>query len=85
MPTKAEIEAGIAVAGYTPRDTVINILEAAEAARAGKPVARSYKWPDRITSAKTECAHAKCPDQSACRKGCIHQQPITWASDPTVQ
>lgn len=37
------------------------------------------KWPGRVTSSKskTECAHASCPDTAACRKGCIHQQPIT--------
>ena len=42
------------------------------------------KWPGRVTSSKTECAHAACVDTIACRKGCAHQQPITWADAPTL-
>ena len=42
------------------------------------------KWPDQVTSSKTECAHTTCPDQVACRKGCIHQRPITFDDAPTA-
>lgn len=84
MPTESEIEAGIRVAGVTPRDTVIDILEAAEQIRLGGPMTPAPKWPGRVTSSKTECAHAACVDATACRKGCVHQQPITWDNAPDL-
>lgn len=42
------------------------------------------KWPDRQTSSTTECAHAHCPDESKCRRGCSDQRPITWADAPEI-
>lgn len=46
---------------------------------------KTPKWPGRVTSSTTECAHAKCPDQARCRNGCINQKPITWSDDLTPQ
>lgn len=82
MPTESEIEAGIRVAGFTPRDTVIDILEAAERIRVGEPALTRSKWPGRVTSRETECTFKICPDAAGCRKGCLHQQPITWDDAP---
>jgi hypothetical protein len=42
---------------------------------------RQPKWPGRVTSSTTECAHAHCPNQKRCWNGCVDQQPITWAAN----
>lgn len=49
-----------------------------------EPPERKPKWPDRITSSTTECAHAHCPDDFRCRKGCADQRPITWDDAPEI-
>lgn len=46
--------------------------------------AKQPKWPGRVTSSTTECAHACCPDQSRCLKGCADQRPITWSDAPEI-
>jgi hypothetical protein len=46
---------------------------------------KNPKWPDRVTSSTTECAHDKCPDQARCRNGCVDQKSITWSNQPTPQ
>src|SRR5260370_38633866 len=46
---------------------------------------KTPKWPARVTSSTTECAHAECPDGVRCRNGCVDQKPITWSDDPAPQ
>lgn len=48
-------------------------------AHAAELLERKPKYPDQITSSTTECAYTKCPDEIACRHGCIHQRRITWS------
>lgn len=49
-----------------------------------EPPEKEPKWPDRRTSSTTECAHAHCPDDARCTRGCADQHPITWAGAPEI-
>jgi hypothetical protein len=49
-----------------------------------EPPERKPKWPSRVTSSKTECAYATCPNDGECMRGCTKQRPITWDDAPEV-
>jgi hypothetical protein len=56
-----------------------------ELVRAGHlTIEKQPKWPGRRTSSTMECAHATCPDDSRCRRGCADQRPITWVDAPDI-